>query len=389
MKKLIYAFFIFLFCSTAFAGGSKADFLKTGFRGFVCTTMDSSGNLLYHDTGNTVSYLGESDFRLMAAKGANLLRVFVDTIYPVATPTTFANVATAQKTTLENLLTWGYKYGFNVVVVLEPMDSNGVVEVPAPYWGANTATAAPNLAAVWSDLVTTIHAYPAIEGYDLLNEPMQTTTSQTDLEAMFNPLVAAIRGVDATTPIIVESTERGYPHDLYNFTSTFMNSDSNLVYSFHYYSPWPYASQGINNPTYTPTSYPNGTTTTYTTQLADLNTAILFGNGSRNHISAAVPVYVGEYGAVRWAPGSLQYISDLKSIWEAQGWSWTFFSWRPSYDGWNYELGDTSYTPNAHTGVPQPSSSSMMQIQNSLSGSALWPASPCGYKYTAASKACN
>ncbi len=52
-----------------------------------------------------------------------------------------------------------------------------------------------------------------------------------------------------------------------------------------------------------------------------------------------VPIFVGEFSCVRWAPaGSCpRYLSDTLSLLEAQGWGWAYHCWR-CYQGWDAEV---------------------------------------------------
>jgi len=49
-------------------------------------------------------------------------------------------------------------------------------------------------------------------------------------------------------------------------------------------------------------------------------------------------ILVGEFGVLRWAPGSAQWLTDAISLFEEYGWSWCYYSygnwngWNPSYD---------------------------------------------------------
>jgi len=47
-----------------------------------------------------------------------------------------------------------------------------------------------------------------------------------------------------------------------------------------------------------------------------------------------VPVWIGEFSAVRWAKGAENYIKDAVSIFEEYGWSWSYFQYK-GYHGWN------------------------------------------------------
>jgi hypothetical protein len=58
--------------------------------------------------------------------------------------------------------------------------------------------------------------------------------------------------------------------------------------------------------------------------------AIDFANRYRVHM------YVGEFSAIRWAPGSEDYLSDLLTVMESHGWDWTYHAFR-EWDGWSVE----------------------------------------------------
>jgi endoglucanase len=53
-----------------------------------------------------------------------------------------------------------------------------------------------------------------------------------------------------------------------------------------------------------------------------------------------VEIFVGEFGAPRWAPNAarLRYLRDLLLIFDTWGWSWTYHGWR-EWHGWDAEMG--------------------------------------------------
>jgi hypothetical protein len=57
-----------------------------------------------------------------------------------------------------------------------------------------------------------------------------------------------------------------------------------------------------------------------------------------------VPLYVGEFSCVRWAPGltAYHYVADSIALFEAEGYSWTYHAWR-SYPGWDAELPESFF----------------------------------------------
>ena len=46
-----------------------------------------------------------------------------------------------------------------------------------------------------------------------------------------------------------------------------------------------------------------------------------------------------EFSAVRWAPGADLYLKDLISIFEENGWDWTYHAFR-EWRGWSLEAYD-------------------------------------------------
>ena len=47
-------------------------------------------------------------------------------------------------------------------------------------------------------------------------------------------------------------------------------------------------------------------------------------------------IYIGEFSAVRYAPGAAQYLEELISIFEEYGWDWTYHAFR-EWNGWSVE----------------------------------------------------
>ena len=47
-----------------------------------------------------------------------------------------------------------------------------------------------------------------------------------------------------------------------------------------------------------------------------------------------VPVWIGEFSAIRWAEGAETYLRDVSEIFKEYGWGWEYFSYN-GYHGWN------------------------------------------------------
>jgi len=46
-----------------------------------------------------------------------------------------------------------------------------------------------------------------------------------------------------------------------------------------------------------------------------------------------VPIYIGEFSAIRWAPGAAAYLRDLIEVMEENQWDWAYHAFR-EWDGW-------------------------------------------------------
>lgn len=49
-------------------------------------------------------------------------------------------------------------------------------------------------------------------------------------------------------------------------------------------------------------------------------------------------IYVGEFSAIRWAPGGsgVNYLRDVLNLFETNGWSWAYHAYR-EWPGWGLE----------------------------------------------------
>lgn len=356
MKNLI--FLLFFFTYSAFASPSAIDFSSGKLRGFNANKINLDGSI--GATNET-----QSDFSDMAATKANLLRVFVPFEHTIGQAN--YSVPAPVLATVENILSWGGLYGFKVVIVAQPVDQNNNVPIPGDFW-ANQAMY-DSLAQAWRQLASAVKSYPALEAYDLINEPYPQTlktesgpysSSESQWETLSEELMAYIRQVDTTTPFVWESLRATTPYYFNKtvITPSFVAANPGVVYSFHYYNPWTYAAQGIGNPNHTPVSYPSSGTVSLSTITSDLASVVAFQN------TYHVPIYVGEFNAVRWAAGGNQYVADLIKQFESHGWSWTFYAWRPNYDGWDAELTDTSYRPQAHIGGRSSTTSKILTMES-------------------------
>jgi hypothetical protein len=51
-----------------------------------------------------------------------------------------------------------------------------------------------------------------------------------------------------------------------------------------------------------------------------------------------MPIYIGEFSAIRWAPddSAYRYLKDVIELFEENNWSWAYHAFR-EWDGWSVE----------------------------------------------------
>lgn len=197
--------------------------------------------------------------------------------------------------------------------------------------------------AVWQTIARRYKGNPAIWGYDLVNEPVQNTPSPEGMPDYLGAQVKAaqaIRAIDAERPIIIEvdhwDSAEGFkflePIDI-----------PNVIYQVHMYHPALFTHQGVHgNPV--GVSYPG-----------KIGGHEYDREALRKHLAPVrefqlaynVHIYVGEFSAIRWAPGNsaYQYLRDCIDLFEEYGWDWSYHAFR-EWDGWSVEHNSD---PNDHT----------------------------------------
>lgn len=284
---------------------SAADFARPGLRGF---NLD-------------LNRLGAADFAALAATGANLVRLML----PLdRCPTCTEYALRFGPDYLAQVVELAQRHRLALVVTLAvfPPDTE------SEYWTDPALQA--SLVRHWRAIARDLRGASSRIAYDLVNEPNPPDRSYPDKirrwSALAIELVRAIRAEDPAAPIIValpgvywRSAESMAPLPF-----------ENLVYTFHLYDPMALTHQGLKG---YPKSEPyraaevDGIVASVTAKVAAF---------ARRH---QVPIYVGEFSAVRWAPGDAadRYLERVIALFEANGWPWTYHAFR-GYPGWNAEI---------------------------------------------------
>jgi hypothetical protein len=187
----------------------------------------------------------------------------------------------------------------------------------------------------WEKIARRYRGNKTIWGYDLVNEPVEGIVAEglMDWRTLCEVTAKKIRAIDTDHAIVIEPAPWGSPPSLDWFDPLDVPG---IVYSVHMYQPHQFTHQGIyGNPT--GVQYPGevGGKHWDKDQLRRaLQPAIDF---QRDY---GVQIYLGEFSAIRWAPGdsAANYLRDCIEIFEENDWDWAYHAFR-EWDGWSAEHG--------------------------------------------------
>jgi endoglucanase len=111
---------------------------------------------------------------------------------------------------------------------------------------------------------------------------------------------------------------------------------SRVIYSFHMYRPHSFTHEGVYEDKRS-IEYPgriDGEFWDKERLREEMLPAIEFQKAFN------VQIYVGEFSAIRWAPGdsAYNYLRDVIELFEQYGWDWSYHAFR-KWDGWSVEHG--------------------------------------------------
>jgi len=206
--------------------------------------------------------------------------------------------------------------------------------------------------AIWKKLAHKYKGTKAICYYDLLNEPVETHIPERKDILNWRELALKtskeIRKIDPYKPIVVEPAPWATPDALESFEPFDPKEVPNVVYSVHMYVPQTFTHQGVDT-SLTTWVYPGMIDGKYWNkeQLREsLRVVRKFANDHH------VPIYIGEFGSIRWAPqnSTYRYLKDCIEIFEEEGWDWAYHAFR-EWDGWSVEH---STDKNDHSRTTEP-----------------------------------
>ncbi len=190
------------------------------------------------------------------------------------------------------------------------------------------------LAAMWEKIAARYKNEPAVWAYDIANEPKQDNWQPG--VRLWNDLASricrAIRKVDPEKPLIVECILLGQPEGMAYLRPVPV---PRVIYSAHMYHPLVYTHQRAGSEKGAIFTYPGTVEGRYwdKAQLEQALAPVIEFQKKYN-----VPIFIGEFSAIRWAPGAERYLSDCIEIFEKYGWDWCYHGFR-SWQGWSVEYG--------------------------------------------------
>ena len=202
-----------------------------------------------------------------------------------------------------------------------------------------TAAGQQKIENVWKQLATKYKNEPTIWAYDLANEPVEDGTWKEDVllwEDMIEKVAKSIRVMGDNKLILIESLW-GLP-DKFTSLKPLDFTIPNIIYSPHFYEPLNFTAQGVAALGFGSTvlSYPgiiNGVMWDKNQLINALQPVKAFQDKYK------VPILVGEFSAIRWAPNNsaFNYLKDAIEIFESYQWHWVYHAFR-EYEGWSVEL---------------------------------------------------
>ncbi len=298
----------------AAAGITAEDFRHSHFRGFNVARVNDGPPLA-------------ADLDALGQTGANLGRIF----FEASRCSVCLSYSLGEKNllTLDRLLRDLRSRSVDAVVVLTlGGDERGL------FWRSGSLQ--DSFVDIWRSLAARYRSVDGIAGFDLLNEPVPPGRTYDDRQntwlAYAERLGSEIRKADPDRVLIVESAPDATPTSFGNLRPIGL---PNVVYSVHSYFPMEVTHQGVMKPY-------DGVVTYGAAASDGHGRTELFGFLEKVAGFAGrydVPILVGEFSCVRWAPGESapRYVADSLDFFESHGWSWAYHEYR-RWHGWDAEM---------------------------------------------------
>lgn len=269
-----------------------------------------------------------ADLRMLRAWGANLAEIPVSNVYAPAPPYDFKPENLAK---LDQAVKAAEQAG--LYVALTCREGPGRSDFNRSYEIWREVTAQDAYVKMWKDVAAHYRGRASIVGYDLMCEPhpdAEASQPLGDWNVLARNITLAIRAVDERTPILVNSIGWAYPHQFEVLRPT---GDARTVYTVHFYDPHYYTHQKPGDRVIYPGfRVPSKPAEAWDTTVLEARFAPVRAFQQKHH----VPIFVGEFGCARYAPGAEEWLRDQINLYEQHGWSWAYWAFR-EWDVMNIE----------------------------------------------------
>lgn len=316
-----------------------------------------------NDQGECTKYITRQDVQDLRDLGANLINASYQGVYTQQPP---YQVNQAALQDLDNLIAWAEDVGIYVVIHFRTGPGRNEAAIHAERGALSDVwtdqAAHDGWVAMWRYTAERYHESPVVVGYNLMVEPhpntlidpdfeLEPSDAQVQLEGTlldWNLLAAdittVIREVDSETPLIVSSLNWGSSEW---FSVLKPTGDSRTVYSLHAYDPDVYTHQeeGEHNFSYPDEVKDYGETINFNRDWLDEN----YRPAREFATQHGVPIYVGEFGIMRWVPNGAAFLEDQIGLFEKYGWNYAYYTWRADTDDWDGFNLENGPDPQNHT----------------------------------------
>lgn len=186
---------------------------------------------------------------------------------------------------------------------------------------------------VWGKIARRYQGRQAVWAYEVINEPVEGRVAEglMDWWELATEAIKVIRAIEPDKPVVVEPGPWGGPAGFDNFRPLDLDG---IIYSCHMYQPHSFTHQGVHG-SEVGVVYPgviNGEQWDQERLREALQPARDF------QLEFNVPMYIGEFSAIRWAPdnSAYRYLKDLTDILEEYEWDWAYHAFR-EWAGWSVE----------------------------------------------------
>ncbi|CAF1531799.1 unnamed protein product [Adineta ricciae] len=197
---------------------------------------------------------------------------------------------------------------------------------------------------LWRKIAQRYRNESIVWGYDLVNEPVEGIVPEDlmDWRELAIATIQRIRTIDTEHAIIIEGEPWGGANALIDLEPVPFDK---IIYSFHMYEPYTFTHQNIYN-NISPITYPDmvdGKIWNINQIRLSMKRVLDWQRDYNVHI------YVGEFSAIRWAPGNstYAYMRDVIDVFEENDWDWAYHAFR-KWSDWSVEhIGDKYNTQTA------------------------------------------